>query len=401
MNVSLKPAGVLVLALAFAACSANGGPSSVPATTGQSSAGAQSHGITGVPVCPGRFSDRAQCTALVRTDIPANPDTPAGVTPADLESAYNLPSASKGKGQIVAIVDAYDNPDVAKDLATYRTEFSLGKANFTKYNQKGQQKNYPSGNVGWGLEIDLDVEMVSASCPHCTIYLIEANSDYFSDLGAAEREAVKLGANIVSNSYDGSCSGTCGYGSDYDTHGVTYLASAGDQGYGIGAPAQFDSVVSVGGTQLIKDSSSKRGWTEIAWNGTGAGCSTVAKPSWQHDPGCSFRTANDVAADASENSAVAEYDSYSYGGWIEVYGTSVSSPLLGGVFGLAGNSTKQDGGKTFWTLSKKNLKKDLYAVTSGSDGSCTPTYLCTDGTKEYKSYGGPTGWGTPNGIGAF
>ena len=78
-------------------------------------------------------------------------------------------------GQIVAIVDSYDNPNVASDLAKYRSHYGLPKAKFYKYNQDGQQSHYPKGNTGTGVEIDLDVEMVSASCPNCTIYLIESN----------------------------------------------------------------------------------------------------------------------------------------------------------------------------------------------------------------------------------
>ena len=82
-------------------------------------------------------------------------------------------------------------------------------------------------------------------------------------------------------------------------------------------------------------------------------------------------------------------------GWFVVGGTSVSSPFLGGVFGLAGNATSQNAGSTFYV---KKHHKDLYDITKGSDGSCSPEgYLCEAG----KGYDGPTGWGTPNGIGAF
>ena len=67
----------------------------------------------------------------------------------------------------------------------------------------------------------------------------------------------------------------------------------------------FATVVSVGGTLLSKSGST---YSETVWPDTGGGCATeVAKPSWQHDPGCSGRTANDVAAVAWN---VAEYDTY-------------------------------------------------------------------------------------------
>ncbi len=233
--------------------------------------------------------------------------------------------------------------------------------------------------------------MVSASCPNCTIYLIEANSNNWSDLETAENEAVALGATIVSNSYGGGG----GDPSDFNHPGTTILASAGDSGYGVADPADFDSVVAVGGTHLTQGGGS-RGWTETTWSGTGSGCSSQPKPSWQHDTGCSGRTMNDVSAVADPNTGVAEYDTYGEPGWFVVGGTSVSSPLLGGVFGLAGNSTQQNGGQIFWTT-KASATGYLYDITSGSNGTCNPSYLCTAGF----GYDAPTGWGTPNGIADF
>jgi subtilase family serine protease len=255
--------------------------------------------------------------------------------------------------------------------------------------------------VDWGVEEDLDVDMVSASCPNCSIILVESNSNAINDLEAAELEAVTLGAHIVSNSYGCDPSICTDDQSYYDTVGVTYLAAVGDDGYGAGvwAPAAFGTVVSVGGTSLYTDSKSSRGYRETAWLGTDSGCSIETKPSWQHDPGCAYRTANDVAAIADPATGPAEYDTYGPSGWFVSGGTSAATPFLAGIFALAGNATSQQGGKTFWN--KVHRKKDLFPVTKGYNGTCSPTYLCTDGTKEYADYGGPTGWGTPNGIGAF
>jgi subtilase family serine protease len=387
---------VLVLT-ATAACDASR-PATLPAM-GQ----AQRH-VSAVPVCPGSRLAMAQCDLLRRTDVAMIRETakPPGYAPADLRAAYNIEKfvSSNGSGQIVAIVDAYDNPNVSSDLAKYRSTFHLPSAKFFKYNEEGDQGNYPEGNENWGAEIDLDVEMVSVSCPKCTIYLVEANSDYWSDLETAEAQAVTLGAHIVSNSYRGS-------GADqsyYDTPGVTYLASSGDSGYGIADPADFGSVVAVGGTSLYRTRGAKRGWSEVVWSDTGAGCSSDAKPKWQHDPGCADRTANDVSAVADPATGPAMYDTYGYGGWFEVGGTSVSSPLLAGIFGLAGDATKQNGGRTFW-MKPHEKSDDLYPITSGSDrgfgSNCSPTYLCTAGTGEYRTYSGPGGWGSPNGIAAF
>ncbi len=301
----------------------------------------------------------------------------SGWTPADLQSAYNLPSATKGNGQVVAIVDAYDNPNVAADLNEYRSTFGLPKANFTKYNQQGDKGDYPQGNSEWGIEIDLSVNMVSASCPKCTMYLIEANSNSASDIEAAEAQAVTLGAHIVSNGFSSSSMDQ----SYFDTPGVEYLAAGST---GADEPAAFDSVVAVGGTVLSK-SSDKRGWSESVWESPDGCASGVPKPKWQRFRSyCAYRIGNDVSAVAKD---VAMYDTYGYNGWLSVNGTSISTPFLAGVFGLAGNAPKQLGGRTFW---EKAHQKYLYSASGGSACSYShgPFNTCS-------------GWGSPNGIRAF
>ncbi len=397
----------LVAALAIAAC--NGGSSSLPGTAGQSTVQTQNAGnfdhLWGAnvrPVCPDDGPGTARCLALIRTDITPQIDPaakPLGLSPADIQAAYALPSASKGSGQTVAIVDAFDNPNIVSDLKIYRAHFGLPAGHFTKYNQVGETKNYPKGKAGWGGEEDLDVDMVSATCPNCDIILIEANSSSSKHLYAAEDEAVKLGAHIISNSWGGSCNGCR---SHFETPGVVYLASSGDGGYGSIAPSQLASVVSVGGTSLSPNKSAKRGWNEGVWVGAGGGCSTAKKPSWQQDPDCKGRTDTDVSAAADPDAGgAAVYDTYGEGGWILVGGTSESSPLTAGIYGLAGNANKQTAGKAFWTLGPEQRKKDLWPITVGSDGLCGGSYLCTAGTDQFHDYSGPAGWGSPNGIGAF
>ena len=409
MNGTMKLMVPVVAALAVAAC--NGGSSTMPGTAGQptaqtQNAGAFNHrwGANVRQVCPDATPGTSMCLALQRTDVAPQMhplSKPIGLSPADIQAAYNLPSASKGSGQVVAIVDAFDNPDIVSDLKTYRAHWGLPAGHFTKYNQSGEIKNYPKGDEGWGVEEDLDVDMVSATCPNCTIILIEANTNANNDLDAAVDEAVKLGAHVVSNSWGGSCTGGCGR-SHFDTPGVVYLASSGDGGYGTIAPSQLGSVVSVGGTSLSPNKSAKRGWNEGVWVGAGGGCSPEKKPSWQHDPGCKFRTDTDVSAAADPDAGgAAEYDTYGEGGWILVGGTSESSPLNAGIYGLAGNASKQTAGKAFWTLKPKERKKDLWPITIGSDGLCGGSYLCTAGTHQFHDYSGPAGWGSPNGIGAY
>jgi subtilase family serine protease len=349
------------------------------------------------------------CLVLIRTNIRQHrqlgigPDAiPAGVGygPSDLQSAYSLPSSTAGAGQTVAIVDAFDYPTAAADLAVYRSAAGLpacGTGCFSKVNQNGQASPLPpsAGTTGWDVEESLDLDMVSAICPLCHIILVEATSPTTQNLGTAVNSAVNLGAKFVSNSYGGSESTSDpNFDSSFYNHpGVAVTASAGDSGFGVEYPAASQFVTAVGGTSLSR-AANARGWSETVWNGTGSGCSADdAKPSWQTDTGCARRTNTDVSAVADPNTGVAVYNTFSQAGWLEVGGTSASSPIIASVFALAGTPAAG----TYPSSYIYRHTSNLFDVTSGSNGSCSPAYLCTGEA----GYDGPTGWGTPNGTAAF
>jgi hypothetical protein len=90
---------------------------------------------------------------------------------------------------------------------------------------------------------------------------------------------------------------------------------------------------------------------------------------------------------------VAVYDSYTEGGWLEVGGTSASSPMIASTFALAGTPVAG----TYPSSYLYQYTPDLFDVTSGANGSCSPAYLCT----AEAGYDAPTGWGTPDGTSAF
>jgi hypothetical protein len=297
----------------------------------------------------------------------------------------------------VAVVDAYDQPYAESDLAAYRSQYGMTACTtangcFRKVDQRGGT-NYPELDYGWGSEIDLDIQMVSAICPQCHILLVEADSDDDADMAAAEDRAASLGATSISNSYgDDESSAQLALDSHYNHPGIAVTASSGDDGYGVEFPAASRYVVSVGGTTLTS-ASNARGWTETAWDGSGSGCSAYeSKPAWQSDSGCSHRTVADVAAVADPNTGVAAYDP-DYGGWGVWGGTSVASPIIASIAALAHQPA-----------SASYPASDIYAsggglndVTSGSNGSCSPSYLCV----AVAGYDGPTGLGTPSGLTAF
>jgi subtilase family serine protease len=346
-------------------------------------------------VCADAPAGYASCSSRVVTDAkgaPAATAAPAGYGPSDIRSAYNLNGSNST--QTVAIVDAYDDPNAESDLATYRSQYGLSPCTttngcFRKVNQSGSTR-YPRANAGWAEEISLDIDMVSASCPGCHILLVEANNSSLANLGDAVNYAASQGVAAISNSYGGSeFSSETAYAGYYSHPKIAITVSSGDNGYGVEFPAAADTVTAVGGTSLLRDNST-RGFTETAWAGAGSGCSAyVKKPTWQKDTGCARRAVADVSAVADPNTGVAVYDTYRDGGWLVFGGTSVSSPIVGSVYAM-GNPAGSPS-QPYATLS------GLFDITSGSNGSCSPGYLCTAGP----GYDGPTGLGTPNGTSAF
>jgi subtilase family serine protease len=340
----------------------------------------------------------AHCDSLVRTDVVQDGPVavPSGYGPADLRAAYKLTS-NGSSSQTVAIVDAYNDPNAESNLAVYRAQYGLPPCTtangcFRKVNQNGGT-TYPAGNTGWAEEISLDLDMVSAICPNCHILLVEASSASFANLAAAVDRAAIMGAKAISNSYGGSEYSTeTSDQAHYNHPGIAITVSSGDSGYGVEFPAASQYVTAVGGTHLVRSSSS-RGWTETVWNGAGSGCSRyITKPSWQHDTGCSRRTVADVSAVADPNTGVAVYDTYGVSGWLVFGGTSVAAPIVASVYALAGNESSITYGSYPYSHTSS-----LFDVTSGSNGSCGSSYLCTGKA----GYDGPTGLGTPNGTGGF
>jgi hypothetical protein len=362
------------------------------------------------PACSAAEPGHAQCFAVEVADAAGSPSPGClasgnqAYDPCDLQSAYDLPSATNGAGRTVAVVDAFDDANAESDLATYRSTFGLPACTtangcFQKVDQDGGT-NYPQpppAGDNWIPEIGLDLDMVSAICPNCHIILVEADSDQDNSLFFSENEAVALDATEISNSWGGrEFVGENTYDQQYFTHpGVAITASTGDNGYGVAYPAASPYVTAVGGTDLTP-STNARGWTETAWNGAGSGCSGVeARPSWQTANAnitsrCARRADADISAVADTGTPVYSYDSAG-GGWIEVGGTSVSSPIIASVYALTSSAPINNASYIYSHTSGLN------DVTSGSNGSCGGVDLCTAVT----GWDGPTGLGTPDGTTAF
>jgi hypothetical protein len=350
----------------------------------------------------------ARCHARVVTDRAGNAlmtkngdGRVAGIGATDLRSAYKI-TANGSSSTIIAIVDAFGYDNAEADLGVYRTQFGLPACTtdngcFKKLNQKGKQGPYPDQNVGWAQESALDLDMASAMCPNCQLWLVEANSNSFKNLAAAVDKAAALGAHVISNSYGGGDSnGAEKFEPSYNHPGVAITASTGDSGYGSQTPAAMPHVIAVGGTRLVH-ATNDRGWSETVWSGAGSGCSKhYDKPSWQSDKGCATRMEADVSADADPGTGVSVYGPHNNGvsGWMVFGGTSASAPLVGGIFGVNGGTVND--AETLYTASSDAF----FDVTTGSNGTCKggkKAYFCNGAV----GYDGPTGLGTPNGSTAF
>ena len=247
MRTRLRSFGITALIISLTACGGGGVPS----------AGSPGGGFDGANAAPARGSiyyyapnvrrecpeakapNVMACLALSRTDVPAiKPGTtPGGYGPSDLQSAYNLPSTTAGQGQIVAVVDAYDDPNAAamSRCIARRTGYRpAGRA--TRVSKKSTKKvnraTIRRPNSGWAVEESLDVDMVSAICPNCKVVLVEATSNSLSDLGKSVDTAVNImKADAVSNSYIGYTAHGPGGRLYYRHPGHIITAAGGDSGY--------------------------------------------------------------------------------------------------------------------------------------------------------------------------
>jgi subtilase family serine protease len=415
-----------------------------------------SGGNTHHPVCGAVPAQAARCNLDVVADSAGNtvvqstPD-PSWFGPAQLHGAYNLPCTPGGPapqvscgsgaftykgGQIVAIVDAYNDPTLAKDLATYSTYFGIPQCPqgslsdstkcLTVVNQKGSS-NLPSTNAQWSEEISLDVETVHQLCQTCKILLVETSSDSVSNLASGAITAANMGAKEISNSYGGpEFSGETFFDYSYNHPGVAVVASAGDNGFATQYPASSPDVISVGGTLLQVSGSGSGPYTwngetvwgrfshtsPTTWEGTGSGCSQYEPANtWQTvtanwpNTGCgNGRAVADVAADADPDSGAAIYASTNTtgtAGWIHAGGTSLAAPIIASVFALAGgvNPNIQAQQIPYEEFSNQNS----HDVTTGSNvnpnlGTCPAgDVIC----QAAPGYDGPTGLGTPNGVSGF
>jgi subtilase family serine protease len=338
--------------------------------------------------------------------------TPSGYTPAQIQAYLGL--SGTGSGQTIAIVDAYDDPNILSDLNNFSGQFGLprtcGSAGADPANcftfTKAMPQGKPRTNSGWALEIALDVEWAHAVAPKANILLVEAKTNSFSNLLSAIDYAAQSGASVISNSWGANeFSGESGYDSHCKLTNAVCTFSSGDGGNPGGYPAYNPYVVAVGGTTLNLTSAGAA-VGEGAWSGSGGGVSQYeAKAAYETSyKGGAYaftkRAIPDVSYDADPNTGFPVYDSVSYlgqSGWFKVGGTSAGAPQWAAIIAVT-DQLRAGAGKGRITSSSLLASSDLYGllggsalydVASGSNGACGD--VCAAGA----GYDAVTGLGSP------
>jgi autotransporter-associated beta strand protein len=344
---------------------------------------------------------------------PASTAGPVGMAPSQIEQAYGFNNVSlDGTGTTIAIVDAYDDPNIAGDLQGFDAQFNLPNPVFTKVGENGGAPP-TTKNANWDSEIALDVEWAHAIAPGAKILLVEASSSNDNDLMAAVNYARSVsGVVAVSMSWgEGEQSSQLGYDGSFTTSsghggGITFVAATGDSGAPPEWPAISPNVLAVGGTSLYLTAqngySSETGWGTDKFDSSGGGVSSQEpQPSYQvgvvSQWSSAYRTNPDVAYDADPNTGFPVYDTVNNSvsdPWAEWGGTSDAAPQWSALIAIADEGRKLaglgslDGPSQTLPLLYALPAADFHDVTTGKSlGS--PNYSAVTG------YDLVTGRGTP------
>jgi kumamolisin len=322
-------------------------------------------------------------------------------TPASLACVYHLATAvagcnpntvtknPSGGAKMIAIVDAFDAPSAANDLAAFSTQFGLPAANFQIVFASGTR---PKNDPGWEIEESLDVQWAHAMAPSAKIVLVEAASNSFTDLMTAEDVASKMvnaaGGGEVSNSWGGSeFSGETSFDSHFVKAKVVFFASSGDSP-GTSWPGTSPDVVSAGGTTVRRNPSTFNFISELPWDSAGGGVSSLeARPSYQNGITLvgNFRGVPDLSFDSNPITGVWVLDSHQ-GGWFIVGGTSVASPSLAGIINSAGSFAASSNAELTTIYANMANTADFRGIVGGY---CGP----------YAGYSAVAGWDFCTGVG--
>jgi subtilase family serine protease len=315
---------------------------------------------------------------------PVHSAVPIGLTPQQVRDAYGFNNVTfgsvvgDGSGQTIAIVDAFNAPNMMSDLATFDRTFGLPDPPSLHVIQQQKGKKLPKNDKGWSQEISLDVEWAHAIAPGANIVLIETVSaaELFNGVDYARRlpgvSVISLSAAATENKQEASIDSL--FTTPYGHSNETFVVSSGDNGAKPQYPSSSPNVLSVGGTSLTL------GWNgewyragETVWSGSGGGRSQFeGLPSFQNGLGLATRGTPDVSYDGNPSTGFAVYDSYGLGGWGKFGGTSAGAPQWAALLAIV-DQGRALGGKASLANAQAAMydvpRGDFFDVTSGSNGT--------------------------------
>ena len=362
--------------------------------------------------------------------------SPSGYIPCDVRNAYGITGTNlTGTGQTVAIIDYSDQSTIGSDLSAFDSDLGLPPATFSI-----AKLGSPPVDSGWTHEITLDVEWAHAIAPGARIVLVETTS---ATIGTGVSNGLIQGidyavgsavnADVVSMSWGATVTAAdVSFMQSLDPHlpptnaagrPVSYVASAGDAGYGPMGPALSPRAVGVGGTtvqpaafgyashpsaHLTCSPTLTPGVTpasETVWGsatggqGTGGGfLSGYPKPSFQAGYGPSTgRSMPDVAMLADPSAGVATVEAGTWAGYL-TGGTSLSAPMWAGVIAMlnqgraaAGSAAERSPAWVYGAAGTDFNDIVTGAAAPSGDNSCVAAATCV-GTPGYDMV---TGRGSP------
>lgn len=353
--------------------------------------------------------------AAHRAGAPAGPAGPAGgYTPAQLRTAYSMSGLSgsyDGSGETVGLIefDTFKQSDI--DAWTQYFKQPAVTPELVKVD--GGVPNPGSDQ----MEVTLDIQAVAATAPKAKQIVYSAPNSDQAWVHEMARIASDNKITILSGSWlNGEVCEADPIAASHDSYtqlaaqGVTMLSASGDWGAtGCGYrgdnstiqadyPASDPLFTGVGGTQLRTSDSAGTWQSETCWNqgssgntrSGGAYSKIYPRPDWQ--PGTNqYRSVPDV-------SLVADYGAgalsvYLNGGWLDVGGTSLSSPLWAGYVAML-NQKSLGGGKS----RLGQLNPDIYQIAGSADYASTFHDVTSGGNGTYNAgtgYDLCTGWGSP------
>jgi hypothetical protein len=398
------------------------------------------------------------------SDAVLSTTTPVGLGATDLARAYSLPPASVGTKGTIALISAGANTHLESDLATYRKQYGLpacttanGCLKITDFHggppvTPGTTDEFKESEEHWAVETSLDVDMASAACPDCHIMVVqtpdidatgEPDPDGKAvDYATAYQTAVRLGANAVSlsdilglesSTVDATYSkavfhpgvplfASIGDVSSDDSAAKTKANAAGAAGAAGAAnkpaddktfytwPADLPWAVGVGGTSLKPVDAARTQFTEKAWHNLTGECALTMPPGAGQPASIAancggHRASTDVSAIADPASGPAVYDTYApFTGkpqnWIVSGGTSASSPFTAAWYVRGSGHTVGAVGPSALYHAPASAFHDV-TTDGGSPDTCQKLGWGAKVCQAGPGWDGPTGLGSPHGLGKF